>query len=64
MLTRREREALALLAGGHTTEEISEALGVSLFTARNHLARAVAKLGARSRLEAIILAKQQGLLRA
>ncbi|WP_299538763.1 response regulator transcription factor [uncultured Streptomyces sp.] len=61
-LTPREREALHLLAEGRNTAEISELLGVALNTGRNHVQRVLEKLGARSQLEAVAIARREGLL--
>jgi DNA-binding NarL/FixJ family response regulator len=61
-LTRRERETLLLLAEGDSTEDISERLGVARNTARNHVQRVLEKLGARSKLEAVAIARREGLL--
>ncbi|MEV7677993.1 response regulator transcription factor [Streptomyces sp. NPDC088341] len=62
-LTPRERETLGLLGDGLGTAEISERLGVALNTARNHVQRVLGKLGARSQLEAVAVARREGLLR-
>jgi DNA-binding NarL/FixJ family response regulator len=61
-LTARERETLDLLAEGATTEEIGERLGVSRNTTRNHVQRVLEKLGARSKLEAVAVARREGLI--
>ncbi|MEU1438547.1 response regulator transcription factor [Streptomyces sp. NPDC005786] len=61
-LTPREREALHLLGEGRTTAEISEQLGVALNTGRNHVQRVLEKLGARSQLEAVTIARREGIL--
>ncbi|WP_411103897.1 response regulator transcription factor [Streptomyces sp. cmx-4-9] len=61
-LTPRERETLALLGDGLGTAEISQRLGVALNTARNHVQRVLEKLGARSQLEAVAVARRQGIL--
>ncbi len=61
-LTPREREALQLLGEGRTTAEISDLLGVALNTGRNHVQRVLEKLGARSQLEAVTIARREGLL--
>jgi DNA-binding NarL/FixJ family response regulator len=61
-LTGRERETLLLLAEGVSTDEISERLGVARNTARNHVQRVLEKLGARSKLEAVAIARREGLL--
>lgn len=57
-LSRRERQVVHLLAGGYRTEEIAEALRLSPITVRNHITRAMSKLGARSRLEAVVRAAE------
>ncbi|MFI7446357.1 response regulator [Nonomuraea sp. NPDC049714] len=61
-LTGRERETLLLLAEGVSTEQISARLGVARNTARNHVQRVLEKLGARSKLEAVAIARREGLL--
>ncbi|MEU4509674.1 response regulator transcription factor [Nonomuraea wenchangensis] len=61
-LTARERETLLLLAEGAGTGEISERLGVARNTARNHVQHVLGKLGARSKLEAVAVARREGLL--
>lgn len=62
-LTPRERETLHLLGDGLGPAEISHKLGVALNTARNHVQRVLEKLGARSQLEAVAVARREGLLR-
>ncbi|MEU3186256.1 response regulator transcription factor [Streptomyces sp. NPDC006923] len=61
-LTPRERETLDLLGEGFTTAEISGRLGVAVNTGRNHVQRVLEKLGARSQLEAVTIARREGLL--
>ncbi len=61
-LTRRELQVLRLFAGGSTTAEIAAALDISRFTARNHVAAIQRKLGARNRLEIVLLSVRAGLL--
>ncbi|WP_407649476.1 response regulator transcription factor [Goodfellowiella coeruleoviolacea] len=61
-LTAREHETLLLMADGASTEQISERLGVARNTARNHVQRVLEKLGARSKLEAVAIARREGLL--
>ncbi|WP_410673660.1 response regulator transcription factor [Amycolatopsis sp. cmx-4-68] len=61
-LTARERETLDLLAEGATTDEIGFRLGVSRNTTRNHVQRVLEKLGARSKLEAVAVARREGLI--
>ncbi|GAA2400511.1 response regulator transcription factor [Nonomuraea africana] len=61
-LTGREWETLQLLGEGASTAEISQRLGVARNTARNHVQRVLEKLGARSKLEAVVIARRDGLL--
>jgi DNA-binding NarL/FixJ family response regulator len=61
-LTAREQETLLLLADGAGTDEISSRLGIARNTARNHVQRLLDKLGARSKLEAVSIARREGLL--
>lgn len=59
-LTPREREVLAQITRGKTDEGIAEALSLRRNTVRNHVARLYAKIGAHSRAEAIIWARDRG----
>ena len=61
-LTRREDEVLAMLAQGMSNAAIAEELTVSVNTVRNHVSNLSAKLGAHSKLEAMSIAIQRGLL--
>ena len=61
-LTARERQTLGLLADGASTTEVAKRLGVAVNTARNHVQRVLEKLGARSKLEAVAIARKEGLL--
>jgi DNA-binding NarL/FixJ family response regulator len=62
LLTYREREVLALLAGGATNREIAATLSVTLATVKSHLVHVYAKLEVRSRHEALSRAVALGLL--
>jgi DNA-binding NarL/FixJ family response regulator len=62
-LTDREREVLALVAGGLSNDEIAERLYVSPLTAKTHVNRAMTKLGARDRAQLVVIAYQSGLVR-
>jgi DNA-binding NarL/FixJ family response regulator len=61
-LTRREREVLALLADGRSTQEVSEALSISVLTVQSHVKNVLAKLGVHSKVEAIRVAWRSGAL--
>jgi DNA-binding CsgD family transcriptional regulator len=60
--TAREREILGLLAAGATDEQIAQMLELSPATVQTHVRNAKAKLGARTRAQAVALALQQGLI--
>ncbi len=61
-LTRRELEVLRMFAEAATVDEVAQALSISVFTARNHIASVQRKLGARSRLEMVLLGMRHGLI--
>ena len=61
-LTDREREVMALVAGGRSNDEIAEALVITPATAKTHVSRAMAKLGARDRAQLVVLAYETGLV--
>ena len=60
-LTEREREVLALLAGGRTNPEIARALFISTKTASVHVSNIMAKLGVSRRVEAATIAHRLGI---
>ncbi|MET8688464.1 response regulator transcription factor [Streptomyces sp. NPDC004732] len=62
-LTTREMEVLRLMGRGLGPRAIAERLVVSPHTARGHVKRVMAKLGAHSQLEAVVIAARSGLLR-
>lgn len=59
-LTGREREILELIAQGLANARISERLGISPNTLRNHISSIFGKLGAATRAEAIVRAREAG----
>lgn len=61
-LTEREREVLRLLALGLPNKAIALRLGISEHTVKFHVGAILAKLGAASRTEAVMLAARRGLL--
>ncbi|MEU4898394.1 response regulator transcription factor [Streptomyces sp. NPDC044780] len=64
VLTVREREVLAQVAGGLSNDEIAARLEVSPLTVKTHVNRAMAKLGARDRAQLVVIAYETGLVRA
>lgn len=62
-LTPREREILQCLVQGLSDKEISDRLYVSVGTVRNHVASTLSKLRVHSRLQALVLAIQHGLVK-
>jgi DNA-binding NarL/FixJ family response regulator len=63
-LSPREREILLRIAAGLTNGDIGRQLFISEKTVRNHVTRIFEKLGVHSRAQAIVLAKDHGLLPA
>jgi DNA-binding NarL/FixJ family response regulator len=63
VLTEREREVLALVAAGMSNDQIGAALYISPVTAKTHVNRTMAKLGARDRAQLVIAAYETGLVR-
>ena len=61
-VTPREREVLQLLAEGCAMQEICDRLHISVNTARNHTQRVIEKLGAHSKLEAVVIASREQLI--
>lgn len=62
-LTRRELEVVAALCRGRSNAQIARSLSLAEGTVKVHLARIMAKKGARSRVELVIWAFRSGLVR-
>ena len=61
-LTQRERDVLRLLADGHSNEEIGKELFISPETVRTHVRKAMEKLDADTRTQAVATALRQSLI--
>ena len=62
LLTQREREVLRLLADGLANEEIGKRLHISPETVRTHVRKAMAKLEADTRTQAVATALRQSII--
>jgi DNA-binding NarL/FixJ family response regulator len=61
-LTPRERDVLRLVCEGLDNKTIAGRLGLSVATVRGHVQNVLEKLGAHSKLEAVVIASRSGLL--
>lgn len=61
-LTAREHAVLRLISHGDANKDIANALGIADHTVETHIGNIMIKLGARSRVEAVVLAVQKGVL--
>lgn len=61
-LSERETDVLRLIAGGHSNKAISARLNISVKTVETYKARAMEKLGFRSRVDVVRYAAEQGWL--
>jgi DNA-binding NarL/FixJ family response regulator len=61
-LSHREVEILKLVATGASNKEIAEILVISEGTVKNHLSSILSKLGVRDRMQAILKAKELGII--
>ena len=61
-LSARELEVLELVAEGLSNDAIAKRLFLSVNTVRNHVQNLLTKLGAHSKLEAMVIARREGLV--
>lgn len=64
LITEREREVLALVGQGLNNDEIGKTLYLSPLTAKTHVSRIMSKLGARDRVQLVVIAYETGLVSA
>ncbi|MBM6981960.1 MAG: response regulator transcription factor [Bifidobacterium thermophilum] len=62
-LTEREREVLIEIAHGLSNQEIADKLFISLPTVKTHVAHILAKINARDRVQAVVFAYENRLVR-
>jgi DNA-binding NarL/FixJ family response regulator len=61
-LTQREAQVLRLVAEGYANDEIAGLLVIAESTAKTHVKHVLAKIGARDRAQAVVIAYQSGLM--
>lgn len=61
-LTDREAEVLRLMASGATNQDIAEKLYIGLGTVKHHVRAIFSKLGARDRVQAVLIAQELNLV--
>ncbi len=61
-LTERECEILALVAQGASNRQVAERLYVTEGTVKNHMSSVLSKLGVRDPTQAVLKAKELGLV--
>lgn len=61
-LSKREREVLTLVARGVGNEQIALELGIAAQTVRNYISNIYDKLGVHSRAEAVVWARERGMI--
>jgi DNA-binding NarL/FixJ family response regulator len=61
-LTKRQRQILQLIADGHSTARVANALGLSEETVRTHTKAILSRLDARDRAHAVATALRSGLI--
>lgn len=61
-LTPREVDVLRGLVDGHDARQVARELGMSVYTARDHIKSIMAKLGTHTQLDAVVTAGRLGLV--
>lgn len=58
----REMEVLRMMATGAGTRDIADDLGLSIYTVRTYIQATLEKMGAHSRIQAVVIAARRGLI--
>ncbi len=61
-LSEREREVLAMIGAGRSNAEIAADLVISMATVKTHVRHVFAKLGLRDRAQAVVVARDAGIV--
>jgi len=61
-LTEREHEVLIAIGQGMSNQEISDSLFIAVNTVKTHVKRVITKLGARDRVQAVVIAYEAGVM--
>ena len=64
VLTERQLQVIALVAGGYSNRDLAKTLGIGERAAKYHLTNIYRKLGAVNRLELVLLAIDQRIIGA
>ena len=62
VLTGREQDVMDLVAAGLCNKEVARRLGIALGTVKAHVRVVLDKLGVSTRVQAVIVARQRGLV--
>ena len=62
MLSSREKEVLKLISKGHSSKEIADILGISIYTVSRHRQNIIESMNVRNSLQACRMAHQMGLI--
>jgi LuxR family maltose regulon positive regulatory protein len=62
-LSKQQKHIVTLLSKGYKNAEIAEMTGLSIHTVKSHCAAAYAKLDVNSAMDAVLKAKEMGLIK-
>ena len=64
LLSMRELQVLGHVAGGYSNKRIATHMGISVETVKTHMKSILAKVKARDRTEAVVIAMRRGIIDA